>query len=173
MGDQLVGAQARLMSQAMRKLTGVLSSNKCTCIFINQIREKVGVMFGNPETTPGGRALKFFASVRIEIRKGDQIKDGQGVSGTFAKIKIVKNKVAAPFKTCDIEIVFGEGISQTGELIDLGSELGIIVKSGAWYSYKGEKIGQGREAAKAYLNSHPETKDEINTLVRQGLGLKN
>ena len=173
MGDQLVGAQARLMSQAMRKLTGVLSSNKCTCIFINQIREKVGVMFGNPETTPGGRALKFFASVRIEIRKGDQIKDGQSVSGTYAKIKIVKNKVAAPFKTCDIEIVFGEGISQTGELIDLGSDLGIIVKSGSWYSYKGEKIGQGREAAKVYLNNHPETKDEVNTLVRQGLGLKN
>ena len=173
MGDQLVGAQARLMSQAMRKLAGVLSSSKCTCIFINQIREKVGVMFGNPETTPGGRALKFFASVRIEIRRGDQIKDGSDISGSYAKIKIVKNKVAAPFKTCEVEIVFGEGISQAGELIDLGSELGILVKSGSWYSYKGEKIGQGREAAKKFLKENPEIMAEINTLVRNSLGIPN
>jgi len=173
MGDQLVGAQARLMSQAMRKLSGVLASNGCTAIFINQIREKVGVMFGNPETTPGGRALKFFSSVRLEIRRGDQIKEGSDISGSFAKIKIVKNKVAAPFKSCEVEIVFGEGISQTGELIDLGSELGIIVKSGAWYSYKGEKIGQGREAAKQFLKDNEEIKNEINKLVREALGLTN
>ncbi len=173
MGDQLVGAQARLMSQAMRKLTGGLASNKCTCIFINQIREKVGVMFGNPETTPGGRALKFFASVRIEIRKGDQIKDGTNINGSFAKIKIVKNKVSAPFKQCEIELVFGEGISQTGELVDMGVEKGILVKSGAWYSYKGEKIGQGREAAKKYLNENPDVMNEVNQLIRQAVGLKN
>ena len=173
MGDQLVGAQARLMSQAMRKLTSGLSQNKCTCIFINQIREKVGVMFGNPETTPGGRALKFFASVRIEIRRGDQIKDGQNISGSFAKIKIVKNKVSAPFKSCEIEIVFGEGISQTGELVDLGAELGILTKSGAWYSYNSEKIGQGREACKNYLKSNPEVMAEINRKVRDALGLTN
>lgn len=171
MGDQLVGAQARLMSQAMRKLAGTLSINKCTAIFINQIREKVGVMFGNPETTPGGRALKFFASVRIEIRKGDQIKDGDTVSGTYAKVKIVKNKVAAPFKTCELEIVFGKGISQTGELVDLGSNLGVLVKSGSWYSYKGEKIGQGREAAKSYLEGNPTVADEINSLIRSALHL--
>ena len=161
------------MSQAMRKLTSGLSQNKCTCIFINQIREKVGVMFGNPETTPGGRALKFFASVRIEIRRGDQIKDGQNISGSFAKIKIVKNKVSAPFKSCEIEIVFGEGISQTGELVDLGAELGILTKSGAWYSYNSEKIGQGREACKNYLKSNPEVMAEINRKVRDALGLTN
>jgi len=173
MGDQLVGAQARLMSQAMRKLAGALSTNKCTCIFINQIREKVGVMFGNPETTPGGRALKFFSSIRIEIRKGDQIKDGTDISGSFAKIKIVKNKVAAPFKSCEIEIVFGEGISQTGEIVDMGSELGIIIKSGAWYSYNGDKIGQGREAAKKYLVENPEVMKEINLKIREALNIPN
>jgi len=173
MGDQLIGAQARLMSQAMRKLAGALANNKCTCIFINQIREKVGVMFGNPEVTPGGRALKFFASIRIEIRRGDQIKNGDAISGNFAKVKIVKNKVAAPFKTCELEIVFGEGISQVGELVDLGSELGVIVKSGAWYSYKGEKIGQGRDAAKKFLTNNPETAKEVEGLIRQALNLPN
>lgn len=171
MGDLLVGAQARLMSQAMRKLSGVLAQNKCTAIFINQIREKVGVMFGNPETTPGGRALKFFASVRIEIRRGDQIKDSQGISGTYAKVKIVKNKVAAPFKDCALEIVFGEGVSRTGELLDMGADLGIIVKSGSWYSYKGEKIGQGRDAAKKFLSEHPEIEDELDGLIRKALKL--
>lgn len=171
MGDLLVGAQARLMSQAMRKLSGVLSQNKCTAIFINQIREKVGVMFGNPETTPGGRALKFFASVRIEIRRGDQIKDSQGISGTYAKVKIVKNKVAAPFKDCALEIVFGEGVSRTGELLDMGADLGIIVKSGSWYSYKGEKIGQGRDTAKKFLSEHPEIETELDGLIRKALKL--
>ena len=171
MGDQLVGAQARLMSQAMRKLTGALNINKCTCIFINQIREKVGVMFGNPETTPGGRALKFFSSVRVEIRRGDQIKDGSNISGTYAKVKIVKNKVSAPFKSCDLELVFGEGISQTGELVDLGAELGILNKSGAWYSYNGEKIGQGRESAKKFLKENPDVYNEINKQVREKLNL--
>ncbi len=173
MGEQLVGAQARLMSQAMRKLSGALASNKCTCIFINQIREKVGVMFGNPEVTPGGRALKFFASVRIEIRKGDQIKEGSNVSGTYAKVKVVKNKVAAPFKSCELEIVFGEGISRTGEIVDMASDLGILVKSGAWYSYKGEKIGQGREAAKSFLKAHTDIQDEIYSLIRTSLNLPN
>lgn len=172
MGDLLVGAQARLMSQAMRKLTGTLSNNKCTCIFINQIREKVGVMFGNPETTPGGRALKFYSSIRIEIRRGDQIKDGSEVRGSYAKVKIVKNKVAAPFKQCELEIVFGEGISQTGEIIDLGTEAGIIVKSGSWYSYKGEKIGQGRDSAKRFLLEHLDIKEEVESLIREQYHLK-
>ena len=173
MGDQLVGAQARLMSQAMRKLSGVLASNKCTAIFINQIREKVGVMFGNPETTPGGRALKFFASVRMEVRKGDQIKDGDKVGGSFCKVKIVKNKVAAPFKSCEIELVFGEGISQVGELVDLGVETGVLVKSGAWYSYKGDKIGQGRESAKKFLRENEDMYNEIYALVREALKITN
>lgn len=171
MGDQLVGAQARLMSQAMRKLAGTLANNKCTAIFINQIREKVGVMFGNPETTPGGRALKFFASIRIEIRRGDQIKDGDVVTGTYAKVKIVKNKVAAPFKSCDLELVFGQGISQVGELVDLGSDLGVLLKSGSWYSYKGEKIGQGREATKKFLQDNPAMAEEITYLIRKALNL--
>ena len=173
MGEQLVGAQARLMSQAMRKLSGALANNKCTAIFINQIREKVGVMFGNPETTPGGRALKFFASVRMEVRKGDQIKDGDKVGGSFCKVKIVKNKVAAPFKSCEIELVFGEGISQVGELVDLGVETGVLVKSGAWYSYKGDKIGQGREAAKKFLKENEDMYNEIYSLVREALKITN
>ena len=171
MGDQLVGAQARLMSQAMRKLSGVLSSNKCTAIFLNQIREKVGIVFGNPETTPGGRALKFFASVRVEVRRGDQIKDGDHVGGSFCKIKIVKNKVAAPFRTCEVELVFGEGISQLGEAVDLGVEKGILQKSGAWYSYNGDKIGQGREAAKKYLEDNPLVFEEIQNKLRVALGI--
>ena len=172
MGDQLVGAQARLMSQAMRKLSGVLSSNKCTAIFINQIREKVGVMFGNPETTPGGRALKFFASVRLEVRRGDQIKDGDKIGGTYCKVKVVKNKVSAPFKSCEIELVFGEGISQVGELVDMGVETGVLVKSGSWFSYNGDKIGQGREAAKKYFNENPEAFNEVYKLVREALHIE-
>lgn len=172
MGEQLVGAQARLMSQAMRKLSGALANNKCTAIFINQIREKVGVMFGNPETTPGGRALKFFSSVRLEVRRGDQIKDGDKIGGTYAKVKVVKNKVAAPFKSCEIELVFGEGISQVGELVDMGAETGILVKSGAWYSYKGDKIGQGRENTKKYFLEHKDVYDEVYALVREALNIQ-
>lgn len=161
MGDSHVGLQARLMSQAMRKLSGALSKSKCIAIFINQIREKVGIMFGNPEVTPGGRALKFYASIRLEIRKGNQIKEGTDAIGNQAKVKVVKNKVAAPFKTTDIDIIFGRGISKTGEIVDIGSELEIIQKSGAWYSYNDNKLGQGRENTKAYLEENPEIYKEI------------
>jgi recombination protein RecA len=161
MGDSHVGLQARLMSQAMRKLSGALSKSKCIAIFINQIREKVGVMFGNPETTPGGRALKFYSSVRLEIRRGQQIKDGTDAIGNQAKVKVVKNKVASPFKTTVIDIIFGKGISKTGEVVDIGAELEIIQKSGSWYSYNDEKLGQGRENTKAYLDANPELYKEI------------
>ncbi|HAX02950.1 MAG: recombinase RecA [Tenericutes bacterium GWC2_34_14] len=156
MGDSHVGLQARLMSQAMRKLSGAISKAGTIAIFINQIREKVGVMFGNPETTPGGRALKFYASVRLEIRRGEAIKNATDIIGNKANIKVVKNKVAPPFKTVSVDIIFGEGISKTGELVDLASDLDIIQKSGAWFAYNGEKIGQGRENAKAYLEKNPE-----------------
>jgi recombination protein RecA len=161
MGDSHVGLQARLMSQAMRKLSGALSKSKCIAIFINQIREKVGVMFGNPETTPGGRALKFYSSVRLEIRRGQQIKDGTDAIGNQAKVKVVKNKVASPFKTTVIDIIFGKGISKTGEVVDIGAELDIIQKSGSWYSYNDEKLGQGRENTKNYLDANPELYQEI------------
>ena len=161
MGDSHVGLQARLMSQAMRKLSGALSKSKCIAIFINQIREKVGIMFGNPEVTPGGRALKFYASIRLEIRKSNQIKEGTEAIGNQAKVKVVKNKVAAPFKTTEIDIIFGRGISKTGEIVDIGSELEIINKSGAWYSYNGDKLGQGRENTKAYLEQNPDIYKEI------------
>lgn len=171
MGDSLVGAQARLMSQAMRKLTGTLAKNNCTAIFINQIREKVGVMFGNPETTPGGRALKFFSSVRLEVRKGDQIKDSSGPIGCFIKVKVVKNKVATPFKTCDIELIFGEGLSRLGEVVDMATEKGILQKSGSWYSYKGDKIGQGRDAAKKFLKENPDTYHEVELELKKALNL--
>ena len=161
MGDSHVGLQARLMSQAMRKLSGVISKANTTAIFINQIREKVGVMFGNPETTPGGRALKFYASVRLEIRRGEQIKNGTDIIGNKTNIKVVKNKVAPPFKTVSVDIIYGQGISKTGELVDLASELDIIQKSGAWFAYEGNKIGQGRENAKTYLENNPEVYKHI------------
>jgi len=169
MGDSHVGLQARLMSQAMRKLSGALSKSKCIAIFINQIREKVGVMFGNPETTPGGRALKFYSSVRLEIRKGEQIKEGTDIVGNKARVKVVKNKVAAPFKTCEVDIVFGRGISKTGEIVDLATELEVLNKSGAWYSYKDAKVGQGRENVKKYLEENPEVYEEIYALVKANM----
>ena len=161
MGDSHVGLQARLMSQAMRKLSGAISKAGTIAIFINQIREKVGVMFGNPETTPGGRALKFYASVRLEIRRGEAIKNTTDIVGSKANIKVVKNKVAPPFKSVSVDIIFGEGISKTGELVDLASELDIIQKSGAWFAYGGEKIGQGRENAKVYLDKNPEVYKKV------------
>ncbi|XMB72350.1 recombinase RecA [Mycoplasmatota bacterium WC30] len=172
MGDSHVGLQARLMSQAMRKLSGALSKSNCIALFINQIREKVGVMFGNPEVTPGGRALKFYSSVRLEIRRGEQLKDGTNVVGVVARVKVVKNKVAAPFKTCNVDIVFGRGISRSGEVVDLGVLYEIIKKSGSWYSYKGSKIGQGRENVKKYLEENPEIFEEINKLIRENIAKK-
>jgi len=172
MGDSHVGLQARLMSQAMRKLSGALSKSKCIAIFINQIREKVGVMFGNPETTPGGRALKFYASVRLEIRRGEQIKEGTDVVGNGARVKVVKNKVAAPFKTAEVDIIFGQGISRLGELVDLGVQYEIIAKSGSWFAYNNQKIGQGRENVKKYLFDNPEIANEINNLIRQKIQTK-
>lgn len=166
MGDTTVGLQARMMSQAMRRLTAAISKTRCICVFTNQIREKIGVMFGNPETTPGGRALKFFASVRIDIRRIGQIKDASGkVIGNRTKIKVVKNKVAPPFTECEFDIMYNEGISFTGSLIDLGIEQKILEKKGAWISYNGELIGQGREAAKAYLADHPDVADKIREAI--------
>ena len=161
MGSSFVGLHARLMSQAMRKLSGVISRTKCVAIFINQIREKVGVMFGSPETTTGGRALKFYASVRLDIRRGEQLKDGVTAVGNKTTSKVVKNKVAPPFRTCEVEIIYGEGISHYGELVDMGVLLNIIEKSGSWFSYNGEKIGQGREKVKDYLKNNPEIAKEI------------
>ena len=172
MGDSHVGLQARLMSQAMRKLSGALSKSKCIAIFINQIREKVGIMFGNPETTPGGRALKFYSSVRLEIRRGSQLKIGADVVGNEARVKVVKNKVAAPFKTCTVDIVFGKGISKEGEIVDLGVEMELIKKSGSWYAYNDQKIGQGRENAKQYLQENPELLEEINQKIREKFSAK-
>ncbi len=154
MGDSHVGLQARLMSQALRKLSGSINKTKTTAIFINQLREKVGVMFGNPETTTGGRALKFYASVRLDIRRGEQIKDGDKFIGNRTNIKVVKNKVAPPFKTASVDIIYGNGVSHVGEVLDIASDLGIVTKSGAWYSYKGERIGQGRENAKSYFEKN-------------------
>src|SRR5690554_6498747 len=161
MGDAHVGLQARLMSQALRKLSGVINKSKTTAIFINQLREKVGVMFGNPETTPGGRALKFYASVRLEVRRAETIKQGSEMIGNKTKIKVVKNKVAPPFRTAEVDIMFGEGISKEGEIVDIGAELDIIQKSGSWYSYNGDRIGQGRENAKQLLRANPEIRDTI------------
>ena len=172
MGDSHVGLQARLMSQALRKLSGTLNKTNTTAIFINQLREKVGVMFGNPETTPGGRALKFYSSVRLDIRRGEQIKQGEQVLGNKTNIKVVKNKVAPPFKTATVDIMYGEGISRFGELIDIGSDLGIIDKSGAWYSYKDEKIGQGKENAKLYLANNPEIAQEIENSIYDHFGFQ-
>ena len=166
MGDAVMGAQARLMSQAMRKLTAVISKTNCTVIFINQLREKLGVMFGNPETTTGGRALKFYSSVRLDVRRTEAIKQGGEVIGNRTKVKIVKNKVAPPFKEAEFDIMFGKGISKTGDILDLAADNGIIVKSGAWYAYEGNKIGQGRENTKQYLIESPEICDESEQKVR-------
>jgi recombination protein RecA len=171
MGSSHVGLQARLMSQAMRKLSGAISKSNTICIFINQIREKVGVMFGNPETTPGGRALKFYASIRLEVRRGSQLKIGTDIVGNETKVKVVKNKVAPPFKTVTLDIVYGKGVSQSGEILDLAVEEEIIEKSGSWFSYKGNKIGQGRENVKAYFEENPEVMKEIEKTVRETLGI--
>lgn len=170
-GDHHVGLQARLMSHAMRKFTGVLSRTNTVLIFINQIRMKIGVMFGNPETTTGGNALKFYSSIRIDIRKTTQIKEGQDVIGNLTKVKIVKNKVSPPFKTAEFDIVYGEGVSRTGDLLDLGVAQGIVDKSGAWYAYQDERIGQGRENAKKFLKEHPETMASIEHKLRLAFGM--
>ena len=166
MGDSFVGLQARLMSQALRKLTGIVNKTNCVCIFINQLREKVGVMYGSPETTPGGRALKFYASVRIDIRRGEQLKDGSTVVGNRTKAKIVKNKVAPPFRVAEFDILYGEGISKEGSLLDNAVALDIIHKSGAWFSYGDQRIGQGRENTRKYLKDNPEFAREVDALVR-------
>ena len=166
MGDSHVGLQARLMSQAMRKLSGIISKTKCVAIFINQIREKVGVMYGNPETTPGGRALKFYSTIRLDVRRGEQLKNGSEAVGNKTVVKVVKNKVAPPFKVAEVEIIYGEGISKIGELIDAAVNMGIINKAGAWFSYNGEKIGQGRENVKAFLKANQAVYDEIMAKVR-------
>jgi recombination protein RecA len=166
MGDSKMGLQARLMSQALRKLTGTISKTNCCCIFINQLREKIGVMFGNPETTTGGNALKFYASVRLDIRRTSQIKDSDEVSGNRVKVKIVKNKVAPPFRIAEFDIIFGEGISKVGEIIDLGVEYGIIKKAGSWFSYGETKLGQGRDAVKALLFDNPDLMDELEAKIR-------
>ena len=166
MGDSHVGLQARLMSQALRKLTAVISKSNCTVIFINQLREKVGVMFGNPETTTGGRALKFYASVRMDVRKIETLKSGGEVIGNRTRVKVVKNKVAPPFREAEFDIMFGEGISQEGDILDLAANVNIVVKSGAWYAYEGNKIGQGRENVKIFLKDHPEICEEIEKQVR-------
>ena len=166
MGDSHVGLQARLMSQALRKLSGTISKTNTTCIFINQLREKVGVMFGNPETTPGGRALKFYSSIRLDIRRNEQLKMGEGIVGNRTTIKVVKNKVAPPFRTATVDIMYGVGVSREGEIIDLAVEAGIIEKTGAWYSYQGEKLGQGKENVKLLLKENVELKDELENKVR-------
>lgn len=172
MGDTHVGLQARLMSQALRKLSGEINKTKTIAIFINQIREKVGVMFGNPETTPGGRALKFYSTIRMEIRRGEQLKDGTEVIGNRAKIKVVKNKVAPPFRKAEVDIMYGQGISKTGEVLDMAVEKDLFKKSGAWYSYGNERIGQGRENAKKWLDEHPEAMAELTNKVRVAYGME-
>lgn len=169
MGDKNVGLQARLMSQALRKLTGIISKTRTVCIFINQMREKIGVMFGNPETTTGGNALKYYSSVRLEIRPSSLIKDGDEVLGRTAKVKVVKNKVAPPFMRAEFDIMFGEGISKAGEIIDLGVEYGIVKKSGAWFSYEGNKLGQGRDAVKRVIADNPELMEELSRKIREKL----
>ncbi|MBL4965040.1 recombinase RecA [Bacillus halotolerans] len=173
MGDSHVGLQARLMSQALRKLSGAINKSKTIAIFINQIREKVGVMFGNPETTPGGRALKFYSSVRLEVRRAEQLKQGNDVMGNKTRIKVVKNKVAPPFRTAEVDIMYGEGISKEGEIIDLGTELDIVQKSGSWYSYEEERLGQGRENAKQFLKENKDIMLMIQEQIREHYGLDN
>ncbi|GHT60801.1 protein RecA [Bacteroidia bacterium] len=172
MGESKMGLQARLMSQALRKLTAAINKTNTTCVFINQLRDKIGIMFGNPETTTGGNALKFYASVRLDIRRVSQIKDGEEVTGNQTRVKVVKNKVAPPFRKAEFDIMFGAGISKTGELVDLGSELNIIKKSGSWYSYNDTKLGQGREAAKDCLRDNPELADEIEVKIMEALKTK-
>ena len=172
MGDSFMGLQARLMSQALRKLTAITNKSKTCVVFINQLREKIGVMFGNPETTTGGKALKFYASIRLDVRKVDTIKDGADFVGNRTRVKVVKNKLAPPFKQAEFDIIYGKGISNDGCVIDLATEYDILVKSGSWYSYKGEKIGQGRENVKTYLNEHPEIFKEIETEIRSRLANK-
>ena len=171
MGDSHVGLQARLMSQALRKLTGSISRTNTIVIFINQLREKIGVMFGSPETTTGGKALKFYASVRLDIRRIESIKDGTDVVGNRTRVKVVKNKVAPPFKQAEFDITYGKGISREGSLLDVGVECAIVKKSGAWYTYEGEQLGQGRENAKSFLTENPEMMMEISDRVRQKLGI--
>ena len=172
MGDSKMGLQARLMSQALRKLTAAINKTNTTCIFINQLRDKIGVMFGNPETTTGGNALKFYASVRLDIRRIGQLKDGEEVKGSQTRVKVVKNKVAPPFRKAEFDIMYGEGISRAGEIVDLGSDLGIIKKSGSWYSYNETKLGQGREAAKDMMRDNPELADELEQLIFAALKAK-
>jgi recombination protein RecA len=169
MGESKVGLQARLMSQALRKLTGTISRTGCTCIFINQLREKIGVMFGNPETTTGGNALKFYASIRLDIRRIGQIKDGEAVVGNRTRVKVVKNKVAPPFRTAEFDIIYGEGISRLGEIIDLGVEHNVVKKSGSWFSFEDTKLGQGRDAVKTLLGDNPELADQIETRLREAI----
>lgn len=171
MGDSHVGLQARLMSQALRKLSGTINKTKTTAIFINQLREKVGVLFGNPETTPGGRALKFYSTIRLDIRRAEQIKQGDQVIGNRTNIKVVKNKVAPPFKTASVDIMYGEGVSKEGEIVDLASAVDIVEKSGAWYSYNGNKIGQGKENVKNFLKENPDICDEIESKIREHYGI--
>ena len=169
MGDSFVGLQARLMSQALRKLAGIINKTGCVAVFINQLREKVGVMYGNPETTPGGRALKFYASVRLDVRRGEQLKDGTTIVGNHTKVKVVKNKVAPPFRVAEFDIVYGEGISKEGTLLDLAVERDIVHKSGAWFSYKDQRIGQGRENTRIFLKNNPEIANEIDAIIRKEL----
>ena len=169
MGDSKMGLQARLMSQALRKLTATISKTKCTCIFINQLREKIGVMFGNPETTTGGNALKFYASVRLDIRRASQIKTGDEATGNHVRVKVVKNKVAPPFRQAEFDIMFGEGISKVGEILDVGVEKGIVQKSGSWYSYDDNKLGQGRDAVKDLLKDNPELAEELETKIKEAV----
>ena len=169
MGDNVVGLQARLMSQALRKLTSTISKTKTTCIFINQLREKIGVMFGNPETTTGGNALKFYSSVRLDIRRVSSIKDGDEVIGNLVRVKVVKNKVAPPFRKCEFEITFGEGVSKVGEIVDLGVEYGIIQKSGSWFSYESNRLAQGRDAVKKLLQDNPELCEELEAKIMQAI----
>ena len=173
MGDSKMGLQARLMSQALRKLTANISKTKCCCIFINQLREKIGVMFGNPETTTGGNALKFYSSVRVDIRRSQAIKDGDAVAGNRVKVKIVKNKIAPPFRTAEFDLMFGEGISKVGEIVDMGVEYGIIKKSGSWFSYGETKLAQGRESVKQLLNDNPELFEELETKIREAMSAAN
>jgi recombination protein RecA len=171
MGDSHMGVQARLMSQALRKLTGIVSKSRTCLVFINQIREKIGIMFGNPETTTGGRALKFYSSVRLDIRRIAAIKDGDVVIGNRTKVKVVKNKVASPFREAEFDIIYGEGVSKEGDLIDLGVAQNIIEKSGSWFSYKGERVGQGRENARQFLKDNADIRQSLDTELRQALGL--
>ena len=173
MGDSKMGLQARLMSQALRKLTSTISKTNTTCIFINQLRDKIGIMFGNPETTTGGNALKFYASVRLDIRRISQIKDGEEVIGNQTRVKVVKNKVAPPFRKAEFDIMFGEGISRSGEIIDLGVEYGIIKKSGSWFAYEDSKLGQGRDAAKRCIQDNPELADELEAKIMAAMKEKN